>query len=86
MNLTWGQVIRIWWAHTWRELRLLFIPVVSWVAYAVFHPDAFRELRLPADVILLALAVIANIVTLRIVLLKTYSDFRIVVIPREAKL
>jgi hypothetical protein len=83
MEFTWGRVIRIWWAHAWRSWGIAIIPIATWAVYAIFHLATFYRYRLVADVALFIVASVANIVALRIVLRKTFADFRIAVVPRE---
>ena len=86
MEVTWGRTVRIWWAHAWRAWGLYLLPVILWVAYALYHPAAAQALRLPIDLVIFVLAILFNIFTLRIVLWKTFAEFRIALEPRDAKL
>ena len=87
LELTWGRVLRIWWAAFWRGLILanLFVGVIAGTAGITLvllgHRDWGRSLWLSNSILLSFIP--AGIVALRLALRTRYSGFRIVVLPPE---
>ena len=90
LELTWGQVIRIWWAAFWRWLILakLMIGLNAGVVGIALLAIGRREWVIadwPYRVALLAGYISAAIMALRLALKARYKNFRIVIIaPPEA--
>jgi hypothetical protein len=86
MEVTWGRTFRIWWAHAWRSYLLLLIPVIPAVVLGVLHPETFQRARPLFDLVMLVWGTLSGIITLRLALQITYSEFRVVLEPQSGKL
>lgn len=86
LEVTWGRALKVWWSFIWRAL--LFTIVAGFLAGAIIGGIA-GALRVNAQMISLLGSLAGMIVSLpigvwvvRMVLRKSWSDFRIVLLPR----
>lgn len=90
LEVTWFRVIKVWWSLTWRIViyGMIFGIVVSLplgLATTALGLDEALANHVTRNIPTLA-ALLLGIWVTRVVLRKTYSDFRIVLVPSDEAL
>ena len=82
LELTWGRLLKVYWAAFWKGTAGILVVVIPLVALEIREPEFshrwYAALNLPVS----AWAILVWVIALRSALRKTYSDFRVALLPR----
>jgi hypothetical protein len=86
LDLTWGRFLRFWWAVFWKGVVGLLPLVIPLVVLEAREPIFYHRWYAALNLSISALAMAVWAGAMWLALRKTYSDFRIVLVPRDFKL
>lgn len=87
MDITWGRVIKVWWAYAWRN----FLTIIACVIVATIlgfimglvmgaagaHPSTVKAVTVPVGFIT---GIAFSIIPIKMILGKDFGDFRLVLV------
>ena len=89
LEVTWGRVLRVWWLIFWRSTlgATVFGAIIGFVfGFVVAFTGLPRGLITTVSPILGAIiAIFWAMLVVRMALRKTYSDFQIMLVPRDSR-
>jgi len=88
LEVTWGRVVRVWWAYLWRNLVAIFAVVVlaallGFLVGAVFGSS--KTSHNIATVLGGVMGLAGSIVPIKLILGKDFGGFRLVLLSKERR-
>ncbi|WP_294343609.1 hypothetical protein [Prosthecochloris sp.] len=88
LEITWGRVIRVWWAHLWRSLvaaivSMLLGGLVGGIIGAIFYmvgvtsPETLQLVITPISIVI---GLVVSVFPIKMILGKDFGEFRLVLV------
>ncbi|PWW83169.1 MULTISPECIES: hypothetical protein [Prosthecochloris] len=88
LEITWGRVIRVWWAYLWRNLVAILVAtilgaIVGGVMGAILYMSgvtSVETLQLVITPISIAIGLVISLFPIKMILGKDFGEFRLVLV------
>lgn len=90
LEVTWGRLVRIWWAYVWRNLITLVVVLIGGMVLggiigfimglAGADKSTIRLVTMPLGAII---GLAASFVPLKLILGKDFGEFRLLLVPKQ---